>query len=218
MILVVLILTAAGCAVAGVLSGSTLLGYVALVLSVLAALSFAIVLWCERRPASGAFDPDGAEPGEADEVGEPAEWVSSRPESDAVATADVAESAETGDTAETSAHSESTPSREQPLTPVNGTVPASVTTSVDRGADAIGAEGVGVVTLERRVSTGGPAAADEESQSVYVIPGRRRFHRVGCRILDAHAAEEVALDDASDEGFTACSLCITEPGAQPGHS
>lgn len=42
---------------------------------------------------------------------------------------------------------------------------------------------------------------------VYVLPGRRRFHRAGCELIVDRKTDDIALDDARDEGFSACSVC-----------
>jgi len=43
---------------------------------------------------------------------------------------------------------------------------------------------------------------------VRVIPGRYRFHATDCRLLTGHSAERISLDEARDEGFTACTTCL----------
>jgi hypothetical protein len=43
---------------------------------------------------------------------------------------------------------------------------------------------------------------------VYVLAGRRRFHRSGCRVLADRPADELTLADAQDEEFTACTVCV----------
>lgn len=52
-----------------------------------------------------------------------------------------------------------------------------------------------------------PALPGEDSEVVFVLPGRKRFHLSGCRILDGKAAEELTLAEAEEESFTACSVC-----------
>lgn len=42
---------------------------------------------------------------------------------------------------------------------------------------------------------------------VYVVPGRKRFHRTGCRLLADHEHEPLTVVEALEEGFTACSVC-----------
>jgi hypothetical protein len=42
---------------------------------------------------------------------------------------------------------------------------------------------------------------------VRVVPGYRRYHVAGCRLLDSHLDEEITLTEAHEEGFTACTAC-----------
>jgi heme exporter protein D len=63
----------------------------------------------------------------------------------------------------------------------------------------------------------GAKDADEVSEigrstdkTVLVIPGRRRFHRKGCRLLAGRASDEIGVAEALDEGFSACSACIED--------
>lgn len=46
-----------------------------------------------------------------------------------------------------------------------------------------------------------------DDDTVIVVPGRKRYHRAGCANLNGHAREELTLDEAKDEGFTACTSC-----------
>lgn len=63
-----------------------------------------------------------------------------------------------------------------------------------------------------------PEAVDAEVRQdaageVHVIPGRRRYHSSTCTLLAGREQEVLALEDAIDEGFTACSVCSV--GARP---
>jgi len=49
---------------------------------------------------------------------------------------------------------------------------------------------------------------------VKVIPGRRRFHRPGCRQLAGRDSEELTYEEAREEGFTACTTCLPEGTAR----
>lgn len=51
-----------------------------------------------------------------------------------------------------------------------------------------------------------PIAVDEPS-TVLVVPGRHRYHRAGCSMLEGREPETLDLDEAREEGFTPCSLC-----------
>src|SRR6266516_5904984 len=48
---------------------------------------------------------------------------------------------------------------------------------------------------------------------VLVVPGRHLFHRPGCVRLIGRLTEELTLDEAFEEGFSACTAC--EPGSEP---
>jgi hypothetical protein len=50
----------------------------------------------------------------------------------------------------------------------------------------------------------------EQSRLVRVIPGRRRFHVEGCRLLPGHKSDQIELSEALDEGFSACTACILD--------
>jgi hypothetical protein len=58
----------------------------------------------------------------------------------------------------------------------------------------------------------GPLAADA---IVLVIPGRKRFHRPGCRRLAGRDHEELTYEEAREEGFTACTTCDPEAAGRP---
>lgn len=56
----------------------------------------------------------------------------------------------------------------------------------------------------------GEDTADEDAPAdlvVHVIPGRKRFHRSGCRLLAEHDHEELTVVEAVEEGFTSCTVC-----------
>jgi predicted lipid-binding transport protein (Tim44 family) len=56
-----------------------------------------------------------------------------------------------------------------------------------------------------------PAEAAEpvvdEPAAVLVVPGRHRYHRAGCSMLEGREPETLDLDEAREEGFTPCSRC-----------
>jgi hypothetical protein len=92
---------------------------------------------------------------------------------------------------------------------------------------ALGASGLGLVLVvvqvwrRRRLSQKDkPAAPDEVDEpeeqpdeipepdaAVYVVSGRKRFHRRDCRLLDGRDAEELTLLEAQEEDFTPCTVC-----------
>ena len=47
------------------------------------------------------------------------------------------------------------------------------------------------------------------AEIVLIVRGRRRYHQSGCDLLAAHDAEELTEDEAREEGFTACTRCVT---------
>lgn len=67
-------------------------------------------------------------------------------------------------------------------------------------ADAPTPEGAGMAMPEDVAAPG----------TVSVVPGRRRYHRGGCRLLAGRESEEISLDEAREEGFTACTTCIPD--------
>lgn len=46
------------------------------------------------------------------------------------------------------------------------------------------------------------------STSVLVVPGRHRYHQAGCSMLEGREPETLDLEEAREEGFTACSRCV----------
>ncbi|NAS27493.1 hypothetical protein GT755_38230 [Herbidospora sp. NEAU-GS84] len=48
---------------------------------------------------------------------------------------------------------------------------------------------------------------------VLVIPGRKRFHRSGCRQLVGRETEELTVEEAREEGFTPCTTCVVDAAA-----
>ncbi|HVV11270.1 hypothetical protein [Amycolatopsis sp.] len=51
------------------------------------------------------------------------------------------------------------------------------------------------------------AAVEDEDDVVFVLPGRKRFHVAGCRLLKDREAEELTLAEAEEESFTPCTVC-----------
>ncbi|WP_061300299.1 ABC transporter permease [Herbidospora cretacea] len=45
---------------------------------------------------------------------------------------------------------------------------------------------------------------------VLVIPGRKRFHRSGCRQLVGRETEELTVEEAREEGFSPCTTCVVD--------
>lgn len=58
-----------------------------------------------------------------------------------------------------------------------------------------------------------PAATAAEvpaETSVYVVPGRKRYHLETCRQLAGREKEELTFVEAREEGFTACTACLPD--------
>jgi hypothetical protein len=53
-----------------------------------------------------------------------------------------------------------------------------------------------------------------ETHVVHVVPGRRRYHVAACRLLNGYSNESITLEEAHEEGFSACTTCVPH-GAQP---
>lgn len=49
--------------------------------------------------------------------------------------------------------------------------------------------------------------AGEKTDTVVVVPGRRRYHHARCRLVSGREADEIGRDEAVEEGFTACTVC-----------
>lgn len=58
---------------------------------------------------------------------------------------------------------------------------------------------------ERRgATTGGPTVL---APTVFVVPGRPRYHRAGCRFLTGRSAEALEMGQAREQGYSACGVC-----------
>lgn len=57
------------------------------------------------------------------------------------------------------------------------------------------------------VATASTGAPESGHGIVHVQPGRRRYHRPGCEIIVGRDTDGIALEDAQDEGLSACSVC-----------
>jgi hypothetical protein len=87
---------------------------------------------------------------------------------------------------------------------------------------ALGASGLGLVLVvvqawrRRRLSKKDTMVALDDAEEeapapdapVYVVAGRKRFHRRDCRLLDGRDAEELTLVEAQEEDFTPCTVCV----------
>lgn len=57
----------------------------------------------------------------------------------------------------------------------------------------------------RRGATAGLPAVS--ASTVFVVPGRPRYHRAGCRFLTGRPAEALEMSQAREQGYTACAVC-----------
>jgi hypothetical protein len=57
----------------------------------------------------------------------------------------------------------------------------------------------------------GTPAGGSGPKTVWVVDGRPRYHLSDCMIIKDQRAEEIPLDQATEDGFMACSMC--EPNA-----
>jgi hypothetical protein len=68
------------------------------------------------------------------------------------------------------------------------------------------------IAAVRRSRAGDSAGADPDEMPaedfVHVVPGRRRYHRKSCRSLVGRVSEELTIDEAREEGFSACTGCF----------
>ena len=79
----------------------------------------------------------------------------------------------------------------------------------------------------RRTGTGVGLAQPKAADLVLIVAGRPRYHADGCRYLTGKAAEQVTVEAAQAEGFTACVVCkptagtsapVVPPTGQPSDS
>jgi hypothetical protein len=162
MLVLVLIVAAAACLAAALLSGSVLFSWIAFVVSVAGIAVLAAWLIKKRTRSSWA---EGSSPED--------------------------------DPGPTSRESE-TAAVERP----------SSAESVDEVVPVPVPEAGGSEPEISRLDTGLLSATTPEESMVRVIPGRRRFHAEGCRLLAGHQAEEIVFEEARDEGFTPCTVCV----------
>jgi hypothetical protein len=180
MLVALAILAALVCLVLGLTIGPFLLVYVALGVSVLGLLLLLGSMLRGRRKARKGTAADAADDSAELDRVEP----------------DVVEPT-----------AEDAPEEADPAAKSGGPAPAAPAVVAEPVEVAIG-DVPGVVTAPTSgpVVTGGPDADFD----VLVIPGRRRFHRDGCRLLADRATDRIGLEEALEEGFTPCSTCIPD--------
>jgi hypothetical protein len=116
------------------------------------------------------------------------------------------------ETAEPAAAKATEPVKSEAAEPVATTTAepaAAATAEPTKGETAEPAAATATEPAEVSGPAAGATVADGPGDLlVRVIPGRRRFHVDDCRLLSGHSAEQISLDEARDEGFTACTTCI----------
>lgn len=55
-----------------------------------------------------------------------------------------------------------------------------------------------------------PAPRVPAETTVFIVPGRKRYHLENCRHLAGRDKEELTFSEARDEGFTACTACLPD--------
>ncbi|WP_028925900.1 hypothetical protein [Pseudonocardia acaciae] len=201
MLMLVLIVAVAACLAAGLLAGKMVLVWCALAASVIGALMLAYLLYAGRR--IGAEEPDEDATLEVPPAPKPAtpEPATPEPATPEPATPDPATEPEPERSAEPDAARAAKPDAEQTGEPKPEPVAETNT------------EPAAATNTETNTATNTPTATTDDDPGspdmiVQVVPGRRRFHVDGCRLLAGKPAEEISLDEAREEGFTACTSCI----------
>lgn len=197
------ILASAICLVLGVTSGPFLLVWVALGLSV-AGLALIVTPLLQRRlgdaesratdvaegsGATASIDDDGA----SSIGGERA------PDSEIVASASVE------DRSEPSAATDAVDGRDVPEAPSGPSAP--------RAVEAVSAPSDSDSHEPARDSPVDASASIGAGSPVVVVPGRRRFHQPECHLVASRNTETVQVEEAVEEGFSACSTCIPDRAA-----
>ncbi|NYD38800.1 hypothetical protein [Actinomycetospora corticicola] len=213
MLIGVLVVVALALLISAFLTGTTVLAGAALVVSLAAAVLYVIAL---RR------DPDGAD-------GSAAATAEDGPEAPVEKTAAAAGTDQERATA-TEAAVAKTPEKKTPQkkAPEKAAAPAVAKTpekapetkapekkAPEKAATPAVAKAPEKKAPEKATSpavTTAPetsAAAPELAGTtvVHVVPGRMRYHVQGCQVIDGQQVEDLTVDDARDEGFTACSRC-----------
>ncbi|MBA0126766.1 hypothetical protein H0B56_14545 [Haloechinothrix sp. YIM 98757] len=68
--------------------------------------------------------------------------------------------------------------------------------------------GEAVHDVEVSAGTDDSAVPDHDTEWVHVIAGRKRFHQPDCSLLVDRRSDELTREEAVEEGFTPCSLCM----------
>lgn len=155
-----------------------------------------------------ADDTDDPEPITTREAAEPG---TTRPTGDAATTRPAGESATAGPSGEAGtarpAEVAEVGRSESQMDSAESTESAVETSGSDANSAPGEARREETLAGEARSGRGKPVGEDD---IVHVVPGRKRFHQPGCRLLGSRATEELTLGEAREEGFTACSSCSAD--------
>jgi hypothetical protein len=212
-LMLVLIVAVAACLAVGLFLGKMLLVWCALGASVLGVLLLGYVLYAGRRSGGTAPGADGdatvelpAGSGEPLAEGSPAVAVTAEPTEPADESTAVADEP-TGRAEPASVTDQPTGRAEPAAVTDEPTEPAEPTAVTDEPASTPAPAEAPASPVE--AGAGRPDLAGTD-RVVHVLPGRRRFHMDGCRLVAGKPAEEISLDEAREEGFTACTSCIPD--------
>lgn len=192
MLMVVVIAGVAICLTVGIVLGNTTLVWCALAGSLVGAVAMLLLVLRRRKAASAATAaPSTAAPSTADSEDEPvaARAVSADP-----------------------------PPADPPPAGSGSAVSGSAGEKPDGRAPAPAGSGASTPSAEvvEPSSDAGDSGDPESSptldrvSTVLVVPGRQRFHMPDCRLLAGKPSEEIRLDEATEEGFSACTVCIPQ--------
>lgn len=182
MLLTLLIVTSAACLAAGLITANTVFTYVALGIAVVAAaLIAANIALHKRKMPDGATDADDEHyGGRSDEQSSANRRDPSEPASDS----------DDGEDSNLLVPGASEATEEAPSVPWEADPSTNVRESDANNGSA-------------------PVVGGVESDLVFVVPGRKRFHRQNCHLL-RNDSQELTLEEAGEEGFTGCTACASD--------
>jgi hypothetical protein len=195
MLVFVVIVLAAGCLLGGLLAGQLALIWGALGLSLAGAALLAFVLVRGRRQGSGGV-------GEVKDLA-----VGDRPVAEAV-TSLAEDDHPVAEVGQPPAEDVGPPAVDEVAPADDGDLAAVVEPVAEAVESPAEDEEPGGDAAESVAESGQSPVGGDGERIVRVVPGRRRFHAEDCRLLADRAAEEISLDEAREEGFSACTACI----------
>jgi hypothetical protein len=195
MLVFVVIVLAAGCLLGGLLAGQLALIWGALGLSLAGAALLAFVLVRGRRQGSGGV-------GEVKDLA-----VGDRPVAEAV-TSLAEDDHPVAEVGQPPAEDVGPPAVDEVAAADDGDLAAVVEPVAEAVESPAEDEEPGGDAAESVAESGQSPVGGDGERIVRVVPGRRRFHAEDCRLLADRAAEEISLDEAREEGFSACTACI----------